>query len=101
MFARSAACNSFPDVNAILYYAPVIFEHTGLSHSSALEQTIFIGVINVLSTFMAVLYVARPGFEPRQTEPKSVVLPLYYRAILKELFERGCKNKSLRMMFQI
>ncbi len=24
--------------------------------------------------------VARPGFEPRQTEPKSVVLPLYYRA---------------------
>ncbi len=25
--------------------------------------------------------VARPGFEPRQTEPKSVVLPLYYRAI--------------------
>jgi hypothetical protein len=25
-------------------------------------------------------FVARPGFEPRQTEPKSVVLPLYYRA---------------------
>ena len=26
--------------------------------------------------------VARHGFEPRHTEPKSVVLPLYYRAIL-------------------
>ena len=25
-------------------------------------------------------YVARPGFEPGQTESKSVVLPLYYRA---------------------
>ena len=25
--------------------------------------------------------VARPGFEPRQSEPKSDVLPLYYRAI--------------------
>jgi len=24
--------------------------------------------------------VARPGFEPRQTVPKTVVLPLYYRA---------------------
>lgn len=24
--------------------------------------------------------VARPGFEPGQTEPKSVVLPLHYRA---------------------
>ena len=27
------------------------------------------------------LNVARPGFEPRQTVPKTVVLPLYYRAI--------------------
>ncbi len=25
------------------------------------------------------LKVVRPGFEPRQTEPKTVVLPLYYR----------------------
>lgn len=25
--------------------------------------------------------VTRPGLEPRQTEPESVVLPLYYRAI--------------------
>ncbi len=28
--------------------------------------------------------VARPGFEPRQTVPKTVVLPLYYRAILSQ-----------------
>lgn len=25
-------------------------------------------------------FVAPPGFEPRQTVPKTVVLPLYYRA---------------------
>lgn len=25
--------------------------------------------------------ITRLGFEPRQTEPKSVVLPLHYRAI--------------------
>jgi hypothetical protein len=25
--------------------------------------------------------VTRPGFEPRQTESESVVLPLYYRAM--------------------
>lgn len=29
--------------------------------------------------------VGLPGFEPRQTEPKSVVLPLYYRPILFSL----------------
>ena len=27
--------------------------------------------------------VTRPGFEPRQAEPESAVLPLYYRAILR------------------
>ena len=27
-------------------------------------------------------FVGLPGFEPRHTEPKSVVLPLYYRPIL-------------------
>ena len=42
------------------------------------------------STTYLLLIVARPGFEPRQTEPKSVVLPLYYQAI--SLSER--KNKE-------
>jgi len=29
--------------------------------------------------------VTRPGFEPRQTESESAILPLYYRAMCKEL----------------
>ena len=29
------------------------------------------------------IQVTRPGFEPRQAEPESAVLPLYYRAILQ------------------
>ncbi len=37
--------------------------------------------------------VARRGFEPRQTEPKSVVLPLYYRAIRMSL-KRSAKIRS-------
>ena len=36
------------------------------------------------------------GFEPRQTEPKSVVLPLHHSSIRKE-----CKNKGSVRMFQI
>src|SRR3546814_17446200 len=43
-------------------------------------------------------HVARPGFEPGQTEPKSVVLPLYYRAIIKEhspsIWERKYRNTT-------
>lgn len=36
-------------------------------------------------------FVARPGFEPRHTEPKSVVLPLYYQAIRPILLEWAAK----------
>jgi hypothetical protein len=36
-------------------------------------------------------FVARPGFEPRQTVPKTVVLPLYYRARTHFRAESGCK----------
>ena len=32
--------------------------------------------------YRAILLVTRPGFEPRQAESESAVLPLYYRAIL-------------------
>jgi hypothetical protein len=46
------------------------------------------------------LVVARPGFEPRQTEPKSVVLPLYYRALSGNI-KKGCKNTGSTTMFQI
>jgi hypothetical protein len=31
--------------------------------------------------FKISLFVTRPGLEPRQAEPESAVLPLYYRAI--------------------
>ena len=32
---------------------------------------------------MLPLFVTRPGFEPRQSDPETDVLPLYYRAIEK------------------
>jgi hypothetical protein len=37
--------------------------------------------INIKSEAFRSAFVGLPGFEPRQTEPKSVVLPLYYRPI--------------------
>lgn len=48
-------------INSILYYAPVIFQQTGLSGSSSMLQTISIGVINVVSTFIAIGLVDRLG----------------------------------------
>jgi SP family arabinose:H+ symporter-like MFS transporter len=48
-------------INAILYYAPVIFRETGLDSSSSLLQTIGIGFVNVVSTFIAIGLVDKLG----------------------------------------
>ena len=48
-------------INSILYYAPVIFKETGLSNASSLIQTIGIGAVNVLSTFIAIGLVDKIG----------------------------------------
>jgi sugar porter (SP) family MFS transporter len=48
-------------INSIIYYAPVIFKETGISSSSSLFQTIIIGVVNVISTFVAIGLVDKIG----------------------------------------
>jgi sugar porter (SP) family MFS transporter len=48
-------------INSILYYAPVIFKETGMDSSSSLLQTIGIGVVNVISTFIAIGLVDKVG----------------------------------------
>ena len=48
-------------INSILYYAPVIFKETGLDTGSSLLQTIGIGLVNVLATFIAIGLVDKVG----------------------------------------
>lgn len=42
---------------------------------------------------MLPLFVTRPGFEPRQSDPETDVLPLYYRAI-----EKNCDPGETRTL---
>ena len=48
-------------INSIIYYAPVIFKETGISGTSSLLQTIAIGVVNIISTFIAIGLVDKVG----------------------------------------
>lgn len=48
-------------INAILYYAPVIFNQTGIGNNDSLVYTIIIGLVNVVSTFIAIGLVDRVG----------------------------------------
>ena len=51
-------------INAIIYYAPTIFESAGAGLESALAQTVAIGGVNLLFTFVAINLVDRIGRKP-------------------------------------
>ena len=39
--------------------------------------------------------VTRPGFEPRQAESESAVLPLYYRAMIRAINQGEINNSGI------
>ena len=51
-------------INAILYYAPVIFAKAGAGESAALLQTIAVGLINLVFTLVAMVTIDRAGRRP-------------------------------------
>jgi SP family arabinose:H+ symporter-like MFS transporter len=53
--------NQVSGINAIIYYAPRIFEMTGLGASSSLLSTVGIGIINLLFTLLAMRFIDRIG----------------------------------------
>jgi SP family arabinose:H+ symporter-like MFS transporter len=53
--------NQLSGINAILYFAPRIFEMTGLERQSALLQSIGIGVTNLIFTFVGLWLIDRVG----------------------------------------
>lgn len=53
--------NQFSGINAILYFAPRIFEMTGLGEKAALLQSVGIGVTNMIFTFVGLWLIDRLG----------------------------------------
>ena len=53
--------NQMAGINAIIYYAPRIFELTGLAKDSALISTIGIGVFNLIFTLIGMTLIDRSG----------------------------------------
>jgi SP family xylose:H+ symportor-like MFS transporter len=54
----------FIGINAVLYYAPLMFKNLGASTNSAMWQTVIVGVVNVLFTVVAIVTVDRLGRKP-------------------------------------
>ena len=53
--------NQFSGINAILYYAPRIFEYGGLEESTSLLSSIGIGVTNLIFTFVGISLIDKLG----------------------------------------
>jgi MFS transporter, SP family, arabinose:H+ symporter len=53
--------NQMSGINAILYFAPRIFEQTGLMTKDALAQSVWIGVTNLVFTFVGLWLIDRLG----------------------------------------
>jgi sugar porter (SP) family MFS transporter len=59
-----AMFNQLSGINAIMYYAPRIFEMTGLTKDTALLQAISIGVTNMIFTLLAISVIDKYGRKP-------------------------------------
>jgi MFS family permease len=51
-------------INAIFFYAPRIFEQTGVGTNAAFAQAVIVGVVNVVFTIGAMLLIDRLGRKP-------------------------------------
>jgi sugar porter (SP) family MFS transporter len=56
-----AMFNQFSGINALLYYAPRIFELTGLSTADSMFQPVLIGITNGLFTILGLFIIDRVG----------------------------------------
>ena len=59
--AGIAILGQFMGVNAVLYYGPTIFENSGLSSGDSLFYQSLIGIVNVLTTILAMFIIDKVG----------------------------------------
>jgi sugar porter (SP) family MFS transporter len=56
-----AILGQFMGVNAVLYYGPSIFQQTGLSEGDSLYYQVIVGMVNFVSTILAMVVIDRIG----------------------------------------
>jgi SP family arabinose:H+ symporter-like MFS transporter len=58
------ACSQFCGINAIMYYSTKIFEAAGGGKNAAFTSSVWVGLINLLFTFVAIALVDKAGRRP-------------------------------------
>jgi SP family arabinose:H+ symporter-like MFS transporter len=57
-------CSQFCGINAIIYYSSKIFESAGAVKNAAFTSSVWIGLVNLLFTFVAIALVDKAGRRP-------------------------------------
>lgn len=57
-------CSQFCGINAIIYYSSKIFESAGAVKNAAFSSSVWIGLVNLLFTFVAIAFVDKAGRRP-------------------------------------
>ncbi len=51
-------------INSVFFYAPMIFEQSGIGTDAAFMQAVLVGIVNVVATVVAILLIDRLGRRP-------------------------------------
>ena len=51
-------------INAVFFYAPTIFEQSGIGTDASFAQAVLVGLINLVFTIVAILFIDRVGRKP-------------------------------------
>lgn len=57
-------CQQITGINAVYFYAPSIFEQSGVGQDAAFSQAVWVGIINVVFTILAMLLIDKLGRKP-------------------------------------
>ncbi len=77
-------------INSIMYYAPMIFAKTGIGINNALMQTIAVGTVNLIFTFVAIKYIDKFGRKPLLiTGASGMAVSLFVLAVAFYLHKFG------------
>lgn len=59
-----AVLQQITGINSVFFYAPMIFEQSGLGTDASFMQAILVGLVNLLFTILAILFIDRLGRKP-------------------------------------
>ena len=59
-----AVLQQITGINSVFFYAPMIFEQSGIGTDASFSQAILVGVINLVFTLLAIAFIDRLGRKP-------------------------------------